>query len=93
MKVDSAQLRAFAAATDDAGAAIDALDVIGAGARLSGSATAAACEQAAEFVEGAYLRVADRMRAVAAIARGNGDDYDVAESEFTASLTGMGGDV
>ncbi len=34
MKVDSAQLRAFASTMDDAGAAVDALDVIGPGVVL-----------------------------------------------------------
>ncbi|WP_305094538.1 hypothetical protein [Prescottella sp. R16] len=91
MKVDSERLRMFASAMDDAGAAVDGLDVIGTGAPLAGSAAAAACEQAAEFVEGAYLRVADRMHRMAGIARGNADDYDVTEAEFTASLAGMGG--
>ncbi|MGW9565179.1 hypothetical protein [Prescottella equi] len=91
MKVDSARLRAFASMMDDAGAAVDALEVIGPGVRLPGSAAAAACEQAVEFVEGAYLRVADRMRQMAAIARGNADEYDVTESDFTAHLAAMDG--
>jgi hypothetical protein len=92
MKVDSAQLRAFASTMDDAGAAVDALDVIGPGVGLPGSAAAAACVQAVEFVEGAYLRVADRLRQTALIARGNADQYDVTESDFTTRLAAMGGD-
>ncbi|NKS01208.1 hypothetical protein GS528_08855 [Rhodococcus hoagii] len=91
MKVDSAQLRAFASTMDGAGEAVDALDVIGPGVRLPGSAAAAACDQAAEFVEGAYLRVADRLRQLAEIARGNTDGYDVTESDFTAQLGALGG--
>lgn len=56
VKVDSAQPRAFASTLDDAGAAVDALDVIGPGVGLHGSAAAAACDQAVEFAEGAYLK-------------------------------------
>ncbi|NKW35314.1 hypothetical protein GS942_26190 [Rhodococcus hoagii] len=89
--MDSAQLRAFASTMDDAGAAVDALDVIGPGVGF-GSAAAAACVQAVEFVEGAYLRVADRFRQTAVIARGNADQYDVTESDFTTRLAAMGGD-
>ncbi|EGD25307.1 hypothetical protein [Prescottella equi] len=91
MKVDSARLRAFASTMDGAGDAVDAIDVIGPGVRLPGSAAATACNQAVEFVEGAYLRVADRLRQMAVIARGNADEYDVTESDFTARLGAMGG--
>ena len=91
MKVDSAQLRVFASTMDGACDAVDAIDVIGSGVRLPGSAAAKACDQAVEFVEGAYLRVADRMRQMAVIARGNADEYDVTESDFTARLGAMGG--
>ncbi len=90
MKVDTAHLRAFASAMDDVGAAIDALDAIGPGTAMPGSAAALACDQATEFVEGAYLRVADRVRQMATIARGNADDYDVTEADFTGQLAAMG---
>jgi hypothetical protein len=90
MKVDVAHLRAFASAIDDVGVATATLNAIGPGSQPPGSAVALECDQATEFVEGAYLRVADRVRQMAAIARGNADDYDVTEADFTGQLAAMG---
>ncbi|TQF65780.1 hypothetical protein FK531_20335 [Rhodococcus spelaei] len=93
MKVDTAALRAFASAVDDAGTAIDAIQAIDTGTALPGSTTGPACAQATTFVEGAYLRVADRMRRMGTIARGNANEFDVTESEFTDRLGSMGAQV
>ncbi|TQF65841.1 hypothetical protein FK531_20410 [Rhodococcus spelaei] len=76
------------------GESIDDIDVRNSirtsGDFLPGSDVAAALDEAGEFVEGAYLRMAQRARRIAAIAKGNARDFEVTDDAFRTQLTAVG---
>ena len=90
LEADVEQLNALAGLLDRAGQAVDGLDVRTAeGAiaeALPGSGLPEVCAQAGMFVEGAYLRVADRLRRIATITRHNAEAYMGTDEEFGQQL-------
>ncbi|MEU7220332.1 hypothetical protein [Nocardia iowensis] len=75
------------------GTEIDSLDVrtgaAGLHVALPGSDIPRAIELAAEFVEGAYLRVAERMRDVANKSAAAADNLQVTDTQFADLLHAM----
>ncbi|MFI9404746.1 hypothetical protein [Nocardia sp. NPDC052316] len=75
------------------GTEIDNIDVrtgaAGLNAALPGSDIPRAIELAAEFVEGAYLRVAERMRDVATKSTDAANNLQVTDTQFADLLHGM----
>ncbi|NLE78064.1 MAG: hypothetical protein GX610_00505 [Rhodococcus sp.] len=93
MKVDPEELRALAGVLEGVSSAVDAIEVRtqcdAVAAAIPGTDLGAAAAKAGEFVEGAYLRVADRISQISQIAQGNARNYDVQEGEFLERLTAM----
>lgn len=94
MKVDPEQLRALAAALGDVSSAVDGIEVrpqcdavVDA---VPGTDLGSVVAKAGELVEGAYLRVAQRIDQISQIAQGNARNYDVQENEFLERLSAMG---
>lgn len=97
MNVDPNELRSLAASMYEAGSAIDEIDVRGlidgAGDFMPGCDVPAATRQAGEYTEGAYLRVAQRARRIAAICRGNASDFEITDEDYRAKMAAVGGRV
>lgn len=87
-------LLAMQVAFDELAEKIDALDAITGLSRIDkampDSAISRAADNAGPFVEGAYLRVAERLRDMAEIAGANAADYTATEDEFAARMAAMG---
>ncbi|EME22362.1 hypothetical protein [Rhodococcus triatomae] len=94
MQVDPEQLRVLAAGMYESGETIDDIDVRtmidGAGDFLPGCGVVSAVREAGEFTEGAYLRMAERARLIAFVAKGGANDFEVSEDEFRADLGAIG---
>lgn len=97
MKVDPDQLRALATSMDDIGGKVDALDVRtkadAIAGVLPGSVLGASCATAAEYVEGAWLRMAMRHKRISNLCKGSAGTYEVTDTEFSAELDKMGGEL
>lgn len=78
----------------DVGETIDDIEVRGfintAGDFMPGCDVPAALEEAGEFIEGAYLRMAQRARRIAAVAKGNAHEFEVSEDDFRSRLNSLG---
>ncbi|EME15618.1 hypothetical protein G419_24069 [Rhodococcus triatomae BKS 15-14] len=94
MKVSRELLLAVQRAFDEVAEKIDALDAISGLSRLGtampDSAIARAADNAGPYVEGAYLRVAERLRDMAEIASANATDYSATEDDFAARMAATG---
>jgi hypothetical protein len=94
VKVSRELLLGLQVVFDEIGEKIDALDAISGldriGDAMAGSAIARAADNAGDFVEGGYLRVAERLRDMAEIAAANAEDYTATEDDFAARMTAMG---
>ncbi|WP_329414668.1 hypothetical protein OG563_18195 [Nocardia vinacea] len=90
LKADIDQLNTLASVLDGVGNDIDNLEVRTAAGYLAdalpGCAIPQACAQAAEFVEGAYLRVAGRMRQVAVLTRDCAKNLNMTDTEFARRM-------
>ncbi|CAM4377544.1 hypothetical protein NONI108955_23445 [Nocardia ninae] len=90
LKADIDQLNKLASVLDGVGKDVDDIDVrTGAGLladALPGCEISQACTQAGEFVEGAYLRVAARMRQVAAITTDCAQKFNTTDAEFARRM-------
>lgn len=89
-KADIDQLNTLAKTLDDAGNAIDAVDIRSALSAVRSALVACdivqVCDQTGEFIEGAYLRVAERERAIAAKVRSCATDYAMTDDTFKKEL-------
>ncbi|UGT40914.1 hypothetical protein LTV02_33900 [Nocardia yamanashiensis] len=92
-KVDIDELKALASTVTSVGEEIDKIDVRTTGdqigSALPGIAVGASCAKAGEYTEGAWLRIADRMRKLAGIVNQCADDVRVTDVEFKNRLDAM----
>ncbi|RDI62855.1 hypothetical protein [Nocardia pseudobrasiliensis] len=90
LKADVDQLNTLAGTLEEVGNAIDAVDIRSAVARvreaLDGCDIVAVCEQAGEFIEGAYLRVAERERAIGSKIRTCASDFAMTDENFKKAM-------
>ncbi|PXX66825.1 excreted virulence factor EspC (type VII ESX diderm) [Nocardia tenerifensis] len=95
MKVDPTELRALAASMDKISGEIGALKVStktdALSAALPGSSVTEACKTAGAGIEAGWLRMAQRCKAIANIAKGGAADYEVSDQDFRDSLKKLGG--
>ncbi|MFR9751420.1 hypothetical protein ACL02S_10325 [Nocardia sp. 004] len=93
LKADIDQLNKLASVLDGIGKDVDDIDVrTGAGLladALPGCTIPQVCAQASELVEGAYLRVAGRMRKVSALTEECADDLDTTDAEFARRMNAI----
>ncbi|MGI5216331.1 hypothetical protein [Nocardia sp. CA-290969] len=100
LQADIDQIHALAGKLRGAGDRIDAIDVRTKAKELPAalpespgeaavSGISQALEQAAEFVEGAYLRAADRFRLVATTCSQCADSMETTDTEFSGKLSAM----
>ncbi|WP_051407003.1 hypothetical protein [Nocardia sp. CNY236] len=86
LRADIDQLNRLSSMLDGVGDEVDGIDVRTEADSLAdllpGCALVPACGQAGEFVEGAYLRVAGRMRQVASITRECSRNLETTDAEF-----------
>ncbi|MFB7724446.1 hypothetical protein [Nocardia sp. NPDC056100] len=89
-KSDIDQLNTLAVTLENAGNAIDAVDIRSALSAVHAALVACdivqVCDQSGEFIEGAYLRVAERERQVAAKARECAAAYAMTDENFKKEL-------
>ncbi|MFC9840752.1 hypothetical protein ACFVKB_44410 [Rhodococcus sp. NPDC127530] len=94
MKVDPTELRVLASSMYDVGETIDDIEVRGSintvGDFMPGCDVPAALDEAGECIEGAYLRMAQRARRIAAVATGNAHEFEVSEDDFRSQLNAIG---
>ncbi|MDI9950420.1 MULTISPECIES: hypothetical protein [Rhodococcus] len=94
MKVDPTELRVLASSMYDVGETIDDIEVRGSintvGDFMPGCDVPAALDEAGEFIEGAYLRMAQRARRIAVVATGNAHEFEVSEDDFRSQLNAIG---
>ncbi|KZM75517.1 hypothetical protein [Nocardia terpenica] len=90
LQADIDQLTKLAGTLDTIGGAIDGIEVRGkdneVAVAMPGSTVWRACIQASENVEGAYLRVAERMRGVAGKVRECGKSLAMTDEQFAAKM-------
>lgn len=93
LEADTDQLKKLADTLDDIGGEIDKIDVRTTGeqigAALPGCNLGTICAQAGEFTEGAWLRIALRMRALSEIVRQSADDMNTTDQQFKDKLNTM----
>ncbi|MFF3227676.1 type VII secretion target [Nocardia suismassiliense] len=95
MKVDPTELRALATSMDTISGEIAALkaraktDALS--AALPGSTITTACTTAGDQIEAGWLRMAERCKAIADIAKGGAANYEVTDQDFRDSLKALGG--
>jgi hypothetical protein len=94
LQADIEQLSALAGKLTATSESIDRLTVLDPGEytvvdALPGCPLTSTCTQAGRAIEGAYLRVADRMREVAEKVRGNAANYRATDDTFAASMRGF----
>ncbi|MEC3958321.1 hypothetical protein VMT65_35180 [Nocardia sp. CDC153] len=92
-QADIDELKKLATTVSSVGDEIDNLDVRTTGDTLGdalpGIAIGAACSKAGEYTEGAWLRIAERMRKLAGIVNQCADDIKVTDTEFKNRLEQM----
>ncbi|GAB0102539.1 hypothetical protein JMUB6875_15070 [Nocardia sp. JMUB6875] len=92
-QADIDQLKTLATTVTSVGDEIDNLDVRTTadtiGDALPGIPIGAACSQAGGYTEGAWLRIAERMRKLASIVNQCADDIKVTDTEFKNRLEQM----
>ncbi|MVU82277.1 hypothetical protein GPX89_34200 [Nocardia sp. ET3-3] len=92
-QADIDELKKLATTVTSVGDEIDNLDVRTTGDKvgdaLPGIPIGAACSQAGEYTEGAWLRIAERMRTLAGIVNQCADDIKVTDTEFKNRLEQM----
>ncbi|MFF2551023.1 hypothetical protein ACFVUS_08480 [Nocardia sp. NPDC058058] len=90
LKADIEQINALATVLDGAAAKIDALDVRGASTSIAGALPGTplgeACEQGAEYIEGAWLRVSQRIAEVAGAMRQSAAGVSATDESFRGRL-------
>ncbi|CRY82517.1 hypothetical protein [Nocardia farcinica] len=99
LEADVTQIRELAAKLKEAGDRIDGIDVRtaadGVAAALpdgqggAGSGIPPAIAQAAEFIEGAYLRAAERYRQVATLCTQCADKLETTDEQFANALAAL----
>ncbi|WP_051407327.1 hypothetical protein [Nocardia sp. CNY236] len=93
LSADISQMHNLAGTLDDVGKQIDALDVrtaaSGLAAALPGCPVSAVCLTAGEYTEGAWLRVADRIRQIATLTTRCADDVEATDADFKTQLDTM----
>ncbi|WP_280478086.1 hypothetical protein [Nocardia asiatica] len=93
LQADVDQIRALADKLLAAGGAIDSIDVrtsaAGLHSAVPGSDIPRAIELAAEFVEGAYLRVAERLREVANKSKDAAGNLQTSDQQFAQMMHAM----
>lgn len=99
LQADIDQIRTLAGKLRDAGTKIDDMNVRTGADGLAaampdyandpGSGIPQAVAQAAEFVEGAYLRVAERYRQVATLCVESADRLETTDQEFAGTLSAL----
>ncbi|MFI1459420.1 hypothetical protein [Nocardia carnea] len=93
LEADIDQLKKLADTLDDIGGEIDTIDVRTTGDQigtaLPGCNLGTICAQAGEFTEGAWLRIALRMRALSEIVRQSADDMNTTDQQFKDKLNTM----
>ena len=93
LRADIDQMNTLATVLNDVGNGIDILEVRAFGdqltAALPGAPIPATCAKAGEFTEGAWLRVADRIRQLAAITTRCAADYQATDETFAQQLGTM----
>lgn len=99
LEADITQIRSLATKLNTAGDRIDEIDVrtsadstaaaLPDGLGGSGSGIPPAIAQAAEFVEGAYLRAAERYRQVATLCTQSADKLETTDDQFANTLAAL----
>ncbi|UGT41154.1 hypothetical protein LTV02_35295 [Nocardia yamanashiensis] len=93
LEADIQQLRALTVQVNTAATAIDGIDVRTSGNAigelLPGSGLGPVCAQAGEFIEGSWLRIAQRLQKLSGIVTTAADDYQVTDEEFAKRLAAM----
>ncbi|MCP2290833.1 Protein of unknown function (DUF2580) [Nocardia amikacinitolerans] len=93
LHADIDQMNNLATVLNDVGNGIDALEIRTVGdqlaAALPGAPIPATCAKAGEFTEGAWLRVADRIRQLAAITTRCAADFQATDETFAQQLGTM----
>lgn len=93
LTADIPQIRALVTTVDDVSTQIDALDIRTHGAALAnafpGSEIGAACAQAGEFTEGAWLRVAQRFHGISTAMTDCANQIDATDEDFKKALDTM----
>lgn len=93
LEADMDQLKKLADTLDSVAEEIDKIDVRTTGdqigAALPGCNLGAICAQTGEFTEGAWLRIALRVRALSGIVRQCADDMDTTDQQFKDKLNTM----
>ncbi|AFT98637.1 hypothetical protein [Nocardia brasiliensis] len=95
MKVDPAELRALAASMDKISGEIGGLKALAAdtlSTALPGSTISSALSGGAPQIEAAWLRMAQRCKAVSNIAKGGAGNYEVTDTDFRDKLNAAGSD-
>ncbi|MCM6778190.1 hypothetical protein NDR87_32380 [Nocardia sp. CDC159] len=89
-QADMDQLNSLAGKLEEVGNAIDAVDIRTALAKVREALVACdivpVCDQAGEFIEGAYLRVAERERSIATKIRTCATDFAMTDQNFKKAL-------
>lgn len=90
LQTDIDQLNRVVTLLDGVSSAIDGLDVRTSANTLKssipGCAVIAECILGAEYIEGAYLRMAERLRQVSRLTAASAANYQVTEAEFQRRL-------
>ncbi|AVH20899.1 type VII secretion target [Nocardia cyriacigeorgica] len=93
LQADIDQLNRLATTLNDVGNSIDALEIRTVGdqlaAALPGAPIPATCAKAGEYTEGAWLRVAQRIRQLANITTQCAANYQMTDEEFAKQLDTM----
>ncbi|MBF6333357.1 hypothetical protein [Nocardia transvalensis] len=90
LKADVDQIKALAGTLDDVAAKVDALDVRtpakGVTGALPGTPLGAACDQATEYTEGAWLRVSQRIGQVSSTMKQTAESLSATDADFKKRL-------
>ncbi|QIS18900.1 hypothetical protein [Nocardia terpenica] len=93
LKADADQIKALATTLDDVAAKVDAIDVRTPSkpitSALPGTPLGAACDQATEYTEGAWLRVSQRIGQVSAAMKQTAQSLTATEEDFKKRLTDL----
>ncbi|MFE9788656.1 hypothetical protein ACFYO7_25095 [Nocardia salmonicida] len=90
LAADIVQINEVANKLEGIGNEVDALDIRSSPSpSLPGTDISALCANLSEHTEGAYLRVAERLKMVAAGMRTCASDLSMTDAEFASSMNGM----
>lgn len=95
LKVDTGQLRKLASKLNETADKVDAVDVRTKANAITAALPGApeisrAATQGGEFVEGAWLRLAQRQRRMASISTECANDFECTDEKYRDKLTALG---